>query len=1502
MIKNWLFLNLVQLDFLRLASNFATHPSNFSRVPEFPEGKMSLPPAVGTCPLTYPFAYRTCCNFDYCCKTASTTNRQLRGDICQGHQFTPCPSPPCKDNPQGAPGDEHNQFAGEGTWRLVRRVKPGYSWHPALDQLSGVASYGSPCGPSDDCTFSIPWASADYDRFLFMTGDGDKWLVADKQQVTGGLYANADRQIVSSSSFSGGYTAKWYRRSGAFEDPWISLSDHGSAIGRGEILYGANSYPGPHASNVLPVHNGANVFINARRMPQDDQVPTGGWTAQNLHRGCSLPESEGRILISNSVTSWGWYGKSRDDCNYECLWRPSCKAIAYRDWDGACMLYNSRATLFQGGAVHVEQNWQCYLRPKPTTYMKKKWSTKKSPVGSCSNLECKQQPDDKYEGNLYHWLVRRCLGNARCSAVTYDEQLGGCLRECPVGFDAGTSTTLAYSHWWYEKTAYQATIFSSIDTSGDGFLSLSEMTDAVKTIGHGDDKCVLGYVHAELDDGIDHRSITAAPGPAAVQVHTSTLTSQGISFADCSSADCSSPGTADGLVSAIEFLEEVAFVYEGPSSWVFAVDVASGLDNCSPLSNYGRRLSIAGLEPSGALMMHVPKNPMDRSSTLKYEVGDMTKRVKFIERFSKTVDLAEEAEAQAEDALVKIEEAKDKLQVLLESGFAKAEVDLSWESDVETMMTAVAEDAAAGTCEVATDGAATGICAPFAEEATGSFLGALGNLASQAWDDVFVPAASRVSHQIYRATLEKIEDLARAAQEAHAVLRALRTGLKRDYKEQEKNVRKKKENSQLHEDDDTSWELEKLKEKKSTCFFQNTCPRPQPTILIFRRQLEKHYGLQVLRGFTRRINPVAEPRVYGTIVQTHTELEAEAFYRDGRLRWKGSDGEDEVDLMTSKITYEETEWIEVRHGGTKEQSSVLRRPGENRHEYERYLVLTVKSSFYRPSGAREPLTTSGAKKLCFHLVNPEEEPKFRKHFTWEHVKCNNIETVREVEGSNEKRQIQNGKWDNLCTTHDDYFLEQSAAQIVEKTVFSSVTFETGYDGRFSKVLDLDVIGSTDIGSFAAVDITYESQTYPSGIKREATNPFLMISRYDRENFIDPGQISTDVNRQIWCQTLGTNFKPQHGVEAYFSYYSVGSRTSINEMAQRFQYLNEGIKIGGINTLRHVNDWRQRFGKGLYMAPDFLDTSGDKESGLVTAIRADMYKTYLEKKEYRADFDSKCPTHYIAYDVDLSMDENEAYTFDFTIDGYGTNSPWYVETNYKWSYPEKYRNNPVSPWNQQYLARQFLQHNRKMLLQRYNFQGTSLGIQSNPRVKACLGIYKNYQEYCRGWRLQPEGKCHIHNGMRGLAIQLRQLKFRLIKFDAVIEDTNAATFNFDGFDRSFQGRNILWASRPMIVFTLPLSGQVDTCYPESYQQSTYQHLRNDKVCPGSDTRDLVERKLDLQRFEMKLSPFFTGKITPAVVGEYEWAKLFCVATTYKKCKKDPDFMQEFSDDLIKLCLF
>jgi len=140
-------------------------------------------------------------------------------------------------------------------WKKVRHVPAGDKWHPATDQLRGTEVYGTEGG---DGAWSIEFPL--FDQFLFSTGDCTKWLIADKDQVMG-WYSNGQRTIVSSSLQTDPYDARWYRRQNSLEDPWISLNDHFVAISQGNILYGENNFGGDHALKVLPVHNGADVYV-----------------------------------------------------------------------------------------------------------------------------------------------------------------------------------------------------------------------------------------------------------------------------------------------------------------------------------------------------------------------------------------------------------------------------------------------------------------------------------------------------------------------------------------------------------------------------------------------------------------------------------------------------------------------------------------------------------------------------------------------------------------------------------------------------------------------------------------------------------------------------------------------------------------------------------------------------------------------------------------------------------------------------------------------------------------------------------------------------------------------------------------------------------------------------------------------------------------------------------------------------------------------------------------
>jgi len=150
-----------------------------------------------------------------------------------------------------------------GSWRLVRHVPAGAAWHPAKDQLRGTAVYGDASGGETSTEpFSVKFDDSDFDQFLFATGDCEKWLVADRGEVLSWYNASEPRTILQSSTSGGAsYSARWYRRESALEDPWISLTDHSEAIAQGNILYGENGFGSTHATAVLPRHMGANVFV-----------------------------------------------------------------------------------------------------------------------------------------------------------------------------------------------------------------------------------------------------------------------------------------------------------------------------------------------------------------------------------------------------------------------------------------------------------------------------------------------------------------------------------------------------------------------------------------------------------------------------------------------------------------------------------------------------------------------------------------------------------------------------------------------------------------------------------------------------------------------------------------------------------------------------------------------------------------------------------------------------------------------------------------------------------------------------------------------------------------------------------------------------------------------------------------------------------------------------------------------------------------------------------------
>jgi len=165
----------------------------------------------------------------------------------------------------------------DSDWTLVRRVQSGSTWHPSMDHLSGTDVYGTPGGETDLVTFSVHFETAvpDWDQALLITGDRELWMVMNRSEIQ--KYGNnvAFEVLASSEDPFGPTNPLMYHRPGNAEDPWLSLIDHGDAIAAGKILYGANSFNGNHATKVLPVHNGANVFIRNTAVPEPSTLALG---------------------------------------------------------------------------------------------------------------------------------------------------------------------------------------------------------------------------------------------------------------------------------------------------------------------------------------------------------------------------------------------------------------------------------------------------------------------------------------------------------------------------------------------------------------------------------------------------------------------------------------------------------------------------------------------------------------------------------------------------------------------------------------------------------------------------------------------------------------------------------------------------------------------------------------------------------------------------------------------------------------------------------------------------------------------------------------------------------------------------------------------------------------------------------------------------------------------------------------------------------------------------
>ena len=181
-----------------------------------------------------------------------------KGEAAQTASPTAAPSAA----PTAAPTHDKCAYLAGGGWTRVRHTATGGNWGPFTDQLSGDVVTGDPNNDGASWTVNFNNAVPGYNRFLFATGDCTKWLEATRDSAIGGHYSNAQRPILRSSMHNYAYSAAWYRRAGAPEDPWISIIDHGPAISQSLMLYGENNHgaASTHASAVLN-NQGADVYI-----------------------------------------------------------------------------------------------------------------------------------------------------------------------------------------------------------------------------------------------------------------------------------------------------------------------------------------------------------------------------------------------------------------------------------------------------------------------------------------------------------------------------------------------------------------------------------------------------------------------------------------------------------------------------------------------------------------------------------------------------------------------------------------------------------------------------------------------------------------------------------------------------------------------------------------------------------------------------------------------------------------------------------------------------------------------------------------------------------------------------------------------------------------------------------------------------------------------------------------------------------------------------------------
>jgi hypothetical protein len=127
---------------------------------------------------------------------------------------------------------------GVGGWRIVRYLPPNLGRWYSGNNFTSTSVNSTNIGTAYNYTneWGVPFGT--FDEMFFGTFDMTYWLRCLKTSVQG-TYANDLRPIISSSSSSTSYSARWYQRDSELHEPWVSINDYHAA--QQLMLYVENS-------------------------------------------------------------------------------------------------------------------------------------------------------------------------------------------------------------------------------------------------------------------------------------------------------------------------------------------------------------------------------------------------------------------------------------------------------------------------------------------------------------------------------------------------------------------------------------------------------------------------------------------------------------------------------------------------------------------------------------------------------------------------------------------------------------------------------------------------------------------------------------------------------------------------------------------------------------------------------------------------------------------------------------------------------------------------------------------------------------------------------------------------------------------------------------------------------------------------------------------------------------------------------------------------------------